>query len=635
MWMSGSSKVDDGLSKRTSAPFVALLALLLSACDDGAGSDREHDGATNGAITDAAGAGKGGASPAPPLDAAIAEPDSAISGNGGEGAPVLDARTEIAPALPDGGSDEARDGSGDGANSSGADGCPHDVCRFASVGLGSGRSCTVDWEGHARCWGRNQAASTLPPGTYRQVWPFGERLTIALRTDGRVIFAGENLDQPVPRDDQLSTLSSSEYATGSCGLRPDRTISCWGQFPVTPPPPGPFAEVTVTGEGACALRDDGTAACWQLTGDLQLTPPPGPFKQVRGNGGLACGITRDDVIVCWGPRAATVSPPAGRFRKLEMSDRVCALSMEGAVVCWDTSPASPPYTTPSGLYVDFHFRSGQGCGVRRDGSFDCWGFNQFGEGSLPERDSFIRISQGCALDRAGGVECWNVDWQRQPAWPAGPFVDIDGVARFGCALTGEGVAKCWSNETFTPPPLEPPAGHRYSKVRAVNRNICGILRDTQALECWGEPLPFAQQPPLGKFTDFLGGGPEGCGIRSDGRIQCWDTDGQSAVVRGTVPAGTFKQVIYIATGAGCALSTAGEVSCWGFVPNVPAAPLGPFVQIAPSGDGVVALRPDGALVSFGFGRPPVLPSGKFVQLSTRSCALDDVGALKCWGEVFR
>jgi hypothetical protein len=546
-------------------------------------------------------------------------------------------------AVADATAGSSADGAGAGGDAGGAGpgGCPHDVCKFASVGLGFGRSCTVGWDGAARCWGASAAASTVPAGRYLQVLPFDKDTTIALQEDGRVIYFGGRLDQPLPRDDKLIAIATSPAL--SCGLRPDHSMSCWGQGNVTVPPAGAFAEVTVESGTACGRRDDGSITCWPPIGNEPIVTPAGPWKQVRANRYYACGIRQDDTLVCWGDsHFGFFQPPLGRFRKLEMSDqRACALANDGAIICWggmSAGPESAPHVGVAGSFVELYFRGGQGCGIRRDGAFVCFGTNEFGEATLPEDDHLGKLGGACALTRDGAITCWGIAPEKKAPWPDGPFVDLDGFPMQGCALGADRTARCWQNEVFTSMPLVPPAMHTYSQVRVSYQRACGVRSDTQEIECWGGgPFSPPPPPPPGKFTSFELGNEAGCGVRADGSIQCWDRSGSSAVVANPAPAGNWKQVALAADESACALSTAGEIACWGLSLYLPAPiPAGPFTQLA-GGGGWKALRPDGSLVVVGTSASSLpLPPGKFVELSRwRPCALDDAGALRCWDGVLR
>ena len=53
------------------------------------------------------------------------------------------------------------------------------------------------------------------------------------------------------------------------------------------------------------------------------------------------------------------------------------------------------------------------CGVRTDGSVECWGWNVVGQATSPSGE-FASVSAGnqhtCGVRTDGSVECWGVQW---------------------------------------------------------------------------------------------------------------------------------------------------------------------------------------------------------------------------------
>jgi len=128
----------------------------------------------------------------------------------------------------------------------------------------------------------------------------------------------------------------------------------------------------------------------------------------------------------------------------------------------------------------------------------------------------------------------------------------------------------------------------------------------------------------------VAGAYHGCALRAEGTIACW---GDNANGEASPPAGIYTQVSTRGETA-CALSQAGEASCWGLW-GLP-APGGPFVQVSAGNFTSCGLRPDGSLSCWGYGGFGVAspPSGNFTQVSVgrgHACALKDNGTIACWG----
>lgn len=101
------------------------------------------------------------------------------------------------------------------------------------LGSGSRHFCALDEEGNAHCWGESQAGQTSPPaGTFMRI-------------------------------------------DGTCALRPDGTLVCWGGGTLEAlhdVPPGCFLEIAANFQ-ACALRSDGHAVCWGHPSYGDPSPP--------------------------------------------------------------------------------------------------------------------------------------------------------------------------------------------------------------------------------------------------------------------------------------------------------------------------------------------------------------------------
>jgi hypothetical protein len=78
--------------------------------------------------------------------------------------------------------------------------------------------------------------------------------------------------------------------------------------------------------------------------------------------------------------------------------------------------------------------------------------------------------------------------------------------------------------------------------------------------CWGANELGQKDAPEGAFAQIAAGGNHTCGVRPDGRLECWggDTSWQSH----PRPEGTFVEVACHVI-MNCAVNTDGETLCWG------------------------------------------------------------------------
>lgn len=138
---------------------------------------------------------------------------------------------------------------------------------------------------------------------------------------------------------------------------------------------------------------------------------------------------------------------------------------------------------------DFHT-----CGLRDDGSVQCWGNYSADQINAPE-GRFSAIS-------VGGV-----------GFPPGVRTNIIFAAI--CGLRDSGVIQCWGRTMDG----DVPAG-RFSAVSAGGYHICG-LREGGSVECWGSNYDGQTDAPGGMFSAVSAGWLHTCGLRESGTVVCW------------------------------------------------------------------------------------------------------------------
>ena len=197
---------------------------------------------------------------------------------------------------------------------------------------------------------------------------------------------------------------------------------------------------------------------------------------------------------------------------------------------------------------------------------------------------------------------------------------------------------------------------RFTAVSAGDEHTCG-LRESGAVECWGDNLADQLNAPDGRFSAISVGGvgfPPGvrtnvistatCGLRDSGVIQCW-----GRTIYGDIPTGRFSAV-----SAGgyhiCGLREGGSVECWGSNDyGQTDAPGGRFSTISAGWLHTCGLRESGTIVCWGqdlerirhdlpFDRgQAIAPDGRFSAVSAgdfHTCGLREDGSVECWGDNF-
>ena len=239
----------------------------------------------------------------------------------------------------------------------------------------------------------------------------------------------------------------------------------------------------------------------------------------------------------------------------------------------------------------------------------------------------------CAISADRTVSCWgrvgDVFDEDPLDPPEGEWDQIRSNQGYSCAMTDEGLAKCWGDNEFgkARPPID-----NYSYLGLGYGHACGVIASDQSATCWGwavqdYPPPVAEYlaidvgyhftislytdgslygwgfnydgqatPPSGVYSDITAGGEHACAMTSDLQTVCWggNDHGQS-----DPPDIEFTQV----DGGDrhtCAIDTAQNIHCWG----------------------------DN---SYGQSSPP---SGEFEFVSAGgvfNCAIDTDGYIHCWG----
>lgn len=102
-----------------------------------------------------------------------------------------------------------------------------------------------------------------------------------------------------------------------------------------------------------------------------------------------------------------------------------------------------------------------GCGLRTDGTVQCWGGNDWNDDyvgmSDPPSGTFTAMGAGalhsCGVRTDGTIECWGDNTYGQTDAPAGTFVAVDSGSlitsqhAITCALRADGTVACWGFET--------------------------------------------------------------------------------------------------------------------------------------------------------------------------------------------
>ncbi len=288
---------------------------------------------------------------------------------------------------------------------------------FTDVSLGPNDGCAITADGGVNCWGAG----------YAYVRASVERI---LARDPEADIEASGLAQMLPseRSDfvQVVVHPWRHYA---CARSGDGDIACWGDLGSSngsAPSGTGFTELINTGRGFCALDTNGALTCW---GELVLDRvifEPGPFIEITPSGNGVCGVIATGQAFCLTHRAPLRPGPPPPFTMLFrnvhiLGNQGCAILDDGQLECVQTFHAyytcavptvdndgCPPQhiryrfmrlpftllyeggpdreTTASRRYVGL-FGDQAACAIRTEGQVDCWSDFRSGDPRLevPER----------------------------------------------------------------------------------------------------------------------------------------------------------------------------------------------------------------------------------------------------------
>lgn len=444
---------------------------------------------------------------------------------------------------------------------------------------------------------------------------------------------------------------------------------------------GLAASVAASDAFSCALGRDGTVACWgqngygqigdQSFGDRVLAPREVPLDRavttVDVGGSHACVLDEESRALCWGRNRegqlgdglyGFYSAPVAvlgpfQFRELALGEQhSCGLLLDGRVMCWGSnenrqlgyaqlsSRNTPSFIQSTSTFTSVAAGADHTCALDPEGLAHCWGLNedgQLGDGSMVSRTkpekverpvTFEAIAAGdshtCALDRLGRAWCWGANDRDQlgdgseVAFRSTPEQVTDVGASFA-SITAGADHTCARTEE--------------GALYCWGAGSYGQLGDGEQGNPWFEPERHTAPEPVRVLEDTVaedisGGTRHSCAL-TEGRVLCWGANRSGEIGNGT--SSDASEPVAVAGGHR-------------FVDIVAAR------YDAPNHDGhTCAIDQGGALWCWGdntsgqlgddTGLPATVPRrvedlDDIVAVDaagSRTCALDSGGLLRCWG----
>lgn len=344
--------------------------------------------------------------------------------------------------------------------------------RFREIVAAGSRTCALDREGRAYCWGFNRHGQA----------GFG-RLTE---------FAPNPFPRPVAAERPYRSLAAGFFHT--CGITMGGTAHCWGNnfygqlgggerttlwdgvpHPVSVEAPAPFVELRPAGWVTCGLTAAGDAYCWGngRWGQLGRATPEGE-----------CDVPRNDPVPCT-QRPLPILERHDLTTIVVGSRHVCGLAEGGTAYCWGENGsgqlgdgtrrgrAEPAAVAREVAFVALAAGLSHTCGLTEPGAAWCWGRNQSGQ-----------LGDGTHEDR----------WVPVRAAPALRFTSLAPGGLHTCGLTGEGEVWCWGangkgqlgdgSRLERRRPVAVSGDLHFSLLAAGVRHTCGLTHADVAY-CWG------------------------------------------------------------------------------------------------------------------------------------------------------
>lgn len=214
---------------------------------------------------------------------------------------------------------------------------------FKSLSAQYNQVCGIRDTGQVVCWG---ASPSTHMGPYIAV-ATGNAHTCAIKSNQSLDCWSSDQDsvietEPTGKYKGIASMNHYSCAIISGGAQ-DGRLKCWGDSPDYDFRPAPTTETFTRVFGgvshACGLKGDKTITCWGLLYYPNF-PATTTFKTL-GSGGSThyCGIlTSDDTVFCWGSDGGVGGPPpsepAGEFKAIGLgSSHTCGITTAGRAVC--------------------------------------------------------------------------------------------------------------------------------------------------------------------------------------------------------------------------------------------------------------------------------------------------------------
>jgi hypothetical protein len=297
------------------------------------------------------------------------------------------------------------------------------VGTYTDVAIYNEGACAVSTEGELKCWGR--AVDAAPFSGVKDI-----ELGIGFGcyiddTDGVDCTDDDNGLDEYPRDEGYQALTTGpEHA---CALTDQQKVKCWGNYQekIAWNPPGEFSSIDAGYRHTCGIRPDGSVFCWGDNGEGQSFSPSTVATDIRV-GPATCVTLKQGRVRCFGAlENESGQPPSDSGYQYAVSGIPyrCGLRTDGSVECWGDQ-FSDRLDAPDVTFESIEAATYHTCGLTPSGEIRCWGSLGSGQGDAPN-EAFEAMTTGrqftCGLKQDGSVSCWGdgFDVEPNPSNPPG------------------------------------------------------------------------------------------------------------------------------------------------------------------------------------------------------------------------
>ena len=435
---------------------------------------------------------------------------------------------------------------------------------------------------------------------------------------GNSVTATATVDKDVIRP--VISLENAPEITGSDATEYSISGRCDGQ--------GEGREVTIQ---LGTLEPSTAPICQSGNWSIATMDVSSLYDEIRESVTFTASLT--DTYGNRGESTATINIRPLQVKKLPLGkisahqNHTCVITSNGRVKCWGVAnngrlgrglgdfntPFRPYPVNTVGLTTAVQISSGIGgahsCVILKNGNVKCWGDGSsrqldngqsdqwLAEDAIGGAGPAIQVVVGqehtCSLKQNGRVKCWGSREQGQtgdnissPQYNTGNAADVinlGGVTQItagdnhNCAVTYAGRVRCWGSGG------NGRLGNRSNNLRRAPVSVYAGASGNDLLE---------------DIVQVSGGGSHTCALTSGGWVKCWgrgsygrlgnretaDRNYPVSVYAGATGGDLLRDIVQISLGADhtCALTSGGQVKCWGRGEKVDWVIMPPMTRVVPS-----------------------------------------------------